>query len=535
MTSTASARTSPRSARRESARKRFGSEIPRIWTPPLRELTAETSLGFAVIDFAQRVCGIDLFPWQRWLLIHALELNPDDSGSFRFRNIVVLVARQNGKSTLSQVLSLFALYVLGIDLVLGTAQDLDTAEEVWEGALEIIEETPQLAQLADRPIRVNGKKTIRLLTGERYKVKAANRRAGRGLSSDLILLDELREHTTWDAWGAITKTTRARENPQVWALSNAGDASSLVLRHLRVKAHAALGDPDGLGETIEAPAVEDELDELLGEDLEDGLAIFEWSAPHGCAIDDRDGWAQSNPSLGYMITERTIASEMATDPEWVFRTEVLCQWSEGSLVGPFPPGTWEAGTDGKSQIGADSDRAWCVDVAHDRSMSYIAVAGLRDDGDPHVEIVAQRAGTSWVAEWFREKASRREWPVTLQWRGAPVSSLIDELGDVEGLTLIEWQGSSLGAATGAFYDAVRAETQEGEKSSRVWHRPQPVLDVPAATAVIKPLGESYVWSRAKSPTDAAPLVAATGALWALNHKPDQPITSAYEGRGLAVV
>src|SRR5690606_23717928 len=165
---------------------------------------------------------------------------------FRFRKIVVLVARQNGKSTLSQVLSLFFLYILGTDLILGTAQDLDTAEEVWDGALDIIEETPELAEKADKPIRVNGKKTIRLLTGERYKVKAANRRAGRGLSGDLILLDELREHQSWDAWGAITKTTMARPAAQIWALSNAGDATSVVLRYLRKAAHAALGDPDGV-------------------------------------------------------------------------------------------------------------------------------------------------------------------------------------------------------------------------------------------------------------------------------------------------
>src|SRR5689334_24962070 len=85
--------------------KRFGSEKPRIFTPPLRKLeprspaTEKRTLGYAVIDFATEVCEVDLFPWQRWLLIHALELLPD--GSFRFRNVVVLVARQNGKSTLS--------------------------------------------------------------------------------------------------------------------------------------------------------------------------------------------------------------------------------------------------------------------------------------------------------------------------------------------------------------------------------------------------------------------------------------------------
>src|SRR5690242_15789737 len=283
-------------------RRRLGSETPRIFTPPLRDLTEQTSLGFAAIEFAVEVCGIDLFPWQRWLLIHALELAPALTVStmgtrgrldplFRFRKIVVLVARQNGKSTLSQVLSLFFLYVLGTDLVLGTAQDLDTAEEVWDGALDIIEETPELAALADKPIRVNGKKTIRLKSGERYKVKAANRKAGRGLSGDLILLDELREHQSWDAWGAITKTTMARPAAMIWALSNAGDATSIVLRYLRKMAHAAVGDPDGINADDDPGALLPDEAEISGmSDLADGpdlepedfdedestLGLFEW-------------------------------------------------------------------------------------------------------------------------------------------------------------------------------------------------------------------------------------------------------------------
>jgi phage terminase large subunit-like protein len=77
-----------------------------------------------------------LLPWQRWLLIHMLELLPDNS--LRFRTVVVLVARQNGKSTLSQVLALWFMYVYGVGMVLGTAQDLDTAEEIWQGAVDLV-------------------------------------------------------------------------------------------------------------------------------------------------------------------------------------------------------------------------------------------------------------------------------------------------------------------------------------------------------------------------------------------------------------
>lgn len=526
------------SSRARPAAVRLGSTLPRIFTPPLVEgpagpcgcgcaLDEDSSLGFSVVSFAADVLRVDLKPWQRWLMIHALELRPD--GSFRFRTVVLLVARQNGKSTISQVLSLWVMYVLGWRLVLGTAQDLDTAEEVWSGAVELVQETdpdtdepvrPELAELVKRVVQVNGKKSLDLVTGTRYKVKAAGRRGGRGLSGDLILLDELREHQSWDAWGAITKTTMARDEAQIWALSNAGDAASIVLRYLRKMAHAELGDPDGVNAADDPEALLSPLDGVDVEDIEvdpsdDSLGIFEWSASPGCDVHDRDGWAQANPSLGYLISERTIASAARTDPEWIFRTEVLCQWTDGSLEGPFPAGSWDECLDPESQV-ADRDAAvFCLDVSWDRSHSYIAVAGLRDDGLPHVGVVARRAGTDWVIGWLTDPAhpdrSRRK--LVVQTKGAPASSLVDEL-KVAGLDVVEWGGPDLGRACGIFYDLVR--------DGKLRRRAQPVLDVPAATAVTKPLGEAWVWDRRKSPTDASPLMAATGAVWAVAPKPTEP-------------
>ena len=44
----------------------LGSEVPRIWTPPLRPLTPETSLGFSAIAFAEDVLLLPLLPWL-WL------------------------------------------------------------------------------------------------------------------------------------------------------------------------------------------------------------------------------------------------------------------------------------------------------------------------------------------------------------------------------------------------------------------------------------------------------------------------------------
>lgn len=518
--------------------KLVGSEAPRVWTRPLRRLTENTSLGFMAIDFAENVCDVSLYPWQKWLLIHSLELAPGvtvknmgrrakDEPLFRYRNVVVLVARQQGKSTLSQVLALFFLYVLGTELILGTAQDLDTAEEVWDGAQDIIEDTPELAELAERPVMVNGKKAIRLKTGERYKVKAANRRAGRGLSGDLIMLDELREHQTWDAWGAITKTTIARPSAQVWAFSNAGDATSVVLRYLRKMAHKALGDPDGINADDDPEALlpaDDvpELEDIEVDEADESLGIFEWSAPPGCDLMDPQGWAQANPSLGHgMVTERSLMSAAKTDPEWVFRTEVLCQWSDGSLEGPFPPGAWEAGQwlqedhPGEDLPQIVGNVVACVDISVDRGRAHIAFAGRDADGFPQIELAASRsvsesAGTGWVIDWLTERADIID-ALCVQGRGAPASDLLPDLKEA-GLPAIKWEGPQLTSGTGKFYDAVR------DGSFR--HFPQPVVDVAAATAVPKLTdGGSFMWDRRKSPVDVSPLVAFTGALWCL----DRPV------------
>lgn len=590
---------SPSRAKRRRPRRRkvYGCTTPRIYTPPLRELeprspeTEQRTLGYAVIDFAEQMLGLDLLPWQRWLLVHMLELLPDYS--LRFRTVVVLVARQNGKSTLSQVVSLWFMYCYGVRLVLGTAQDLDTAEDVWEGAVDLVHETddddeplrPELVELVERIVKVNGKKAMVLKPGSgkkrrRYKVKAANRRAGRGLSGDVVMLDELREHQTWDSWGALTKTTMARAMALILALSNAGDWTSVVLRHLRLRGHAALGDPDGINAadpTAEQPpdpgdvAAEldeddddylDEFDDELGEEFDpdeleellaaqaDSLAIFEWSAPPDCDRRDRDGWAQANPALGYGrgemdLTEKAIAAACNDDPEWVFRTEVLCQWAPGTLKGPFPGGSWLESLDQRSMPVRQRGVKLCVAMSHDRSVSHIGLAGWRPDGHAHVEIIASRVGSDWVVPWLTDperSESIKAAPVVVRaTTGAPEASLIEPL-EAAGVTVIEWKGADVPKGCGGFYDRVRAaigegpiddepEASEGSEGSQdgrdgedtpsrplkqLRHRTQPVLDIAAATAATRPVGDGWVWDLRGSSADASPLFAVTGATWELD-------------------
>jgi len=476
-----------------------GSEVPRVWSKPLRALLPGSTRGFECIEFAEEVLGISLLPWQKWLLVHALETLED--GTFRFRTVVLLVARQNGKSTLMQVLSLWRMYVDAAPLVIGTAQNLDIAEEVWQGAVDMAQETPELAAEIDQVFMQPGKKFVRLTSGSRYKVQAASRRGGRGLSGDLVLLDELREHQTWEAWAAVANTTMARARAQVWAASNAGDETSVVLAHLRRSAHEELGDPDGIGDGAEA----------FADDMRDGsLGIFEWSAAPGVSIWDRDGWAQANPSLGYTLTERAMVAAAAA-PEARFRTENLCQWVDTMREGAFPAGVWQANRlEGDVSV---SNPVVAVDIRTGMQQSCaVVVAANTDRGFDVVDVARYELGVDekWAQDYIVNET------MGILHRHGLSRVVVDKFGENQhliplfesaGVDVVQLDTSNMRAGAVGFSDAVM--------NGRVKHKGQEPLNVAVLGAGKRTSGEGFLWSQARSVTDIAPLRAATAAWWVL--------------------
>jgi len=489
--------------------KLYGYEEPRIFTPPLRELTPDTTLGFEVVAFAEQVLGMTLLPWQKWLFVHALEVidNQDGSWMLRFRTVLVLIGRQNGKTTMGAVLSLFFLYALRTGLIIGTAQDLEQAEDTWSLCVDMAQGDPELKEQIAHVWYTNGSKRLQLTGGRDYRVKASTRKAGRGKSADLVLLDELREHQSFEAYAALSKTGIAKASALLWCMSNAGDGTSVVLRHLRTRAHAMIGDPDGVAKSqSEAPAPDGLSDTAL--------AIFEWSADPSLPITSTEAWRQANPSLGYTITERAIRSACADDPEDVFKTECLCQWITAAVTPPFPVGAWEKGTDADSQIAPDSPLWWGVDVSDDRGKTSIAVCGRRADRKWHAELVEYRPGVGWLQQWFAERAPKyRGMRVALQSKGAPVSAMADIIGAVDGVEIVPCQGADVAGWCGRLWDAVAACDEESDSDSvPILHRPQPALDLAANVASTKPMGDgAWAWDRRKSMEDISPLVAVTMA------------------------
>lgn len=483
----------------------MGVTTPRIFTPALRELTEETSLGFACIEYARDVLRKKLYPWQEWALIHSLEIvgRLDAEWHFRFRTVLFLISRQNGKTVLSEVIASFFLNVLQVDAVFGTSLSLDKAEEVWEAVINDQESIPELSGDIDRVSRTNGNKRL-ILTGLRqYKVGAPTRRAGRGDSNDLVMLDEVREHRDWETWSAAAASINAKPNGLIVCFSNAGDPDSVVLRQLRAQ---AVGNDAEFGGDVDSST----------------LGLFEWSAPDGAATDDMEALAQANPALGYgLLTERALMANRQTFPEAKFRSECMCQQVETILPAPFPDGAWQNGTDTESFIAGESQIYYGIDLSQDRRWTSIGACGLREDGNWHIELVARRIGTEWAIDWFRERAYKHPMKLAFQSRGAPVAGLAEQICTLPGVERCAVEGPDLTNGWNRFYDAVCAGLPDRGGGARIYHLPQPLIDTASKTMQLRQMGGGIeLPDRIKSPDDIAPLFACIMAFAAAT-KPEQ--------------
>jgi hypothetical protein len=276
-----------------------GVQTPRIHS----KLNDLPSKGQEMIDFATEL-GINLMEWQRFVCIHGHKVRED--GRWAHSELGLIMARQQGKSTLMMLRILTGMFVWGEGLQLASAHRLTTSLETFRQIVGLIETHPKLEKEVKKIRWQHGAEEIELFGNRRFVVKAANN-AARGLSKpETIHLDELREYKDEDAWSSMRYSMMAAKNPQVWIYSSAGDQHSVILNKLRERALASATTNDPIG-------------------------WFEWSAEPDAPILLPSGemnwsaFAQANPSLGITIHPDNLKA-VINDPPDIVRTEVLAQW-----------------------------------------------------------------------------------------------------------------------------------------------------------------------------------------------------------------
>jgi phage terminase large subunit-like protein len=451
-------------------------------------------MGFAVDEWARDVLHHPLDPWERWAVVHGLELLPD--GRPRFRTLLLEVARQNGKTTLLVVLTLWWQFVCEVELVLGTSTKLDYAKESWHKSIRVAESAPALNNQRGRRWRrdANGEQESWTSTGARYKIAPSNEEGGRSLTVHRLVLDELRQHHDYSAWGASVNAGNAVRKFQVWAITNAGSDRSVVLNDLHDAAELFITWALEVGPS----SVPERLRDAPG-DYRAGM--FSWSCtaemdplnPHHLAI--------ANPNLGRRIEVDTLlgAARLAVaaggEALAKFQTEAMCIRVR-SMNLAIDLGAWGRQVEpaGPGFMAPYRERlAAVLDVSPDGLRADLVVAAVRPDGKVQVEA---------VRSWDSLHALRTElpgWltrvrPYTFGWfPNSGAAALLADLGQTKvgrvgwpprGVRVAEIKAETPGVCMG--FAALVAEEQ-------VVHAGQESLTTHMGNAEKRPRGDGSTW------------------------------------------
>lgn len=485
----------------------LGSTQPRLWTPPLRELTPDTSYGFDVIDFARDVLGRPLYPWQEFAVIHGGELL--ETGVPRFRFVLLLAARQNGKTEIPVVLAAYWQFVERFPVILGTSTKLDYAAETWRKTINRVQRAPLLAgEHAERWTReTNGEQQSWTLADpnadptdveqgvSRYKISASNAEGGRSLTIDRLILDELRQHHDYSAHDAMVPAGNKRQNFQAWALTNAGDARSVVLNDYRDQALAEIERHDT---------------------ADTDVCLMEWSAPEDSDPEDPAALAMANPSLGQdgmtigpLLKQARRAKEKGGDVLTGFKTEVMC--IRVRILKPaVDPMAWRQGLVPGDLAAVRGRVALCLDVAPDLRHATLAAAAALPGGKVRVEVVRAWEGQDCTAALRRSLPAlvARVKPRAFGWLpGGPAAALSVDMAKRKGwppagVTVAELRTEAAAVCMG-FAEQVAA--------GAILHAGDPLLDAHVTGAEPLKRGDGWVFSRkGEGHVDAA--YAAAGAV-----------------------
>lgn len=467
------------------------------------------SYGAAIAKVAAAQ-GKPLQPWQRLIADVATEL--DEDGSWAYRTVVVTVQRQAGKTTLVGPVNLHRCLTRRHARTWLTAQRRQDGRDTWRDVAEQVAASP-LAELF-HVRRSNGSEELAAHpTGSTFRVFAPSEDALHGKANELVTVDE-----SWafdGAQGAALQQailpTFTTTGGQLWLPSTAGTGASTWLRSYVDRGRAA----------VEA-----------GE--RSGIAFFEWSLPPADAelvtealteLHRHGGVAEGE--LGARV-ELALDAVMAAHPGQYVRRDAVREAARVMAPGEFlraygnvwtltadrviADHAWNACRDRELTPPEAGQLALAFDVSVDRTASSIAGAWRTATGQPAVDVLDERPGSSWLVERIEQLARRWRVDVVGCDGAGPALDVADALERRGVVSVQRTRGREYVAACAGYLAAV--------DSGQLVHRGTAALDSAVAAAARRELGDGWAWSRRASSGPIASLVAATLALWTFDHQPE---------------
>lgn len=467
---------------------RVGAQRPRRSQLPAARVA---SAGPDACTYAESL-GYELDDWQRWCIDGIL--SEDDNYRLCATVCCLLVARQNGKNVVLEVVELYCFFILEWRLIVHTAHRADTSAGHMARLKLVINANPELAAIVT-VYESNGKERIeRNDTGAEIRFYTRSKKIGRSTSPQLIVLDEAL-YATAEHMAALLPSMAAQsmneDAPLFIYTSSAPRPESLVLHQ------------------VIAAFVEGRMA---------GGWFADWGAESGVDPNDRKVWYETNPGLGIRISEAWIAEQEV--PQLTF-TDFMIE----RLGVVFPADTspsempeWPLRYDGDSKRAAGARVAIAVDVAPDLTFSSIGLAALRDDEMLHVELIEHLDGTKGTVAVLKALHVKHQVPIWLDPRSES-AGLLQGLKDA-GVPVVE-----IGPL-----DHMKACVQLRQLvvNGGLRHRGQDPLDAAVMGAAVKAVGEGWAWARRSSAVDISPLEAITIAAFAAGAALDPVAVGMYE-------
>jgi hypothetical protein len=419
-------------------------------------------------------------PWQQMIANIATEID-EETGKPAYREVVVTVPRQSGKTTLVLAWELHRTLLWG-----GSQKVAYTAQTGWDARRKLIDDQAPLLMASplraavEKVIRGAGNEAVIFRNGSRIDVLASTESAGHGRTVDLAVLDEAFADTDDRREQALLPAMATRSDAQLLVVSTMGTESSTYLNRKIDTGRAAIAD-----------------------DIGSGIAYFEWSADTGADIDDPATWWSCMPALGHTISEEVVRHARQTMSEGDFRRSMLNQKtiSDERVISLS---VWQQVV--RDDVEPRGVLRFGLDVSPDRSSAAIAVADDQGNG----ELVDHQAGVGWVVGRIVELCKKWDAPVAVDAYG-PAGSLIEEISSC-GVRVIRYSTREMTYACGSLFDRL--------SDAKVRIRRHPALDEAAAGARRRTTGDSWLWARRDGECDVTPLVALT---MAFDNQKEQPV------------
>jgi hypothetical protein len=438
-------------------------------------------------------------PWQQLFVLDAFGVR--DDGLWTLFELLLLLARQNGKGWGTDAVELGGLFLFREPLILHSSHQFKTSTSTFRRLIDIIDGSDWLTKRVKNVSRSKGDEGIyltRAAGGGALQFVARSLSSGRGLTGSKNIFDEAWALTIGQ-YAAQTPTLSTIPNPQIIYTTTPPDEDLGPVPH------------DAMLPSVRRRAMADA----------ERIGVHEYSPEPGFDRNDRDVWYDCNPALGIRISEWFLAKQLAAFTEagrpQKFDTEHLGVWplDEAAQWLTIGKDDWNAAAD--VAAGITKPVAFGLEVEWNREWGAIAAAWRRPDRLRQVELtqddtgVDHRPGTGWMLGRAKELLGRNPGSVLVIPDG-PAGSLQNDFEDAQ-IPFVKMKGIDAGQGFGNFYDAV-AGADIAKRDLR--HGNQAAVNAAVAGAIARPVGDAKAWDR-KASLNHCPLGAGTAALWGLRN------------------